>query len=318
MFKDLKQESSELTGKTGAEFPKSPELEVDPRSIAIATTTSYPKWYPGETQEHDVVDKIRGDLAIQTIKEAKQKKYQVLVVDGGSSEAFKTELAGIETPFLPELERGMSPSRQQAFTETAKLEGVKVICWIEPEKVSVIRDCLPEAVLPILNDEADIVVPKRTDLSFKTYPDYQVKYEQRGNRLWNNILRARGLLAKDSEDLDVWFGPKFFRNNPELVKLFLNKYEFIKGKTDLHKIVKPELHPNAIFLPVVAALHKDFRVKSVDVPYIHPSQQTAIEVDDPKFIRTRDTQRKNIIVSTMHLIRLLEADPQKKSRLVPK
>ena len=169
-----------------------------------------------------------------------------------------------------------------------------------------------------LNNEADIVVPRRTDVSFKTYPDYQVRSEQKANRLWNDILRARGLLAKDSEDLDVWFGPKFFRNNPELVKLFLNKYEFIKGKTKLHKIVRPELWPNAIFLPVVAALHRGFRVKSVDVPYVHPSQQTAIEVDSPEFVRRRDVQRKNIIISTIHFIRLLEADPRKKSRLVPK
>ena len=142
------------------------------------------------------------------------------MVDGGSSEAFKAELAGMKISLLPELERGMSSGRQQAFAETAKLEGVKVICWIEPEKVSVIRDCLPEAVLPILNDEADIVVPKRIDSSFEKYPEYQVKYEQKANRLWNDILRARGLLAEDSEDLDVWFGPKFFINNPELVKLF--------------------------------------------------------------------------------------------------
>lgn len=305
-------------GETGTEFSKVLELEVDPRAIAIATTTFYPKWYPGETQEHDVVEKIRGDLAIQTIKEARQKEYQTLVVDGGSSEAFKKELVGMEIQPLSELERGMSSSRQRAFAEAARLEGVKVVCWIEPEKVSIIRDCLPEAVLPILNDEADIVVPRRTDVSFRTYPDYQVKSEQKANRLWNNILRSRGLLVEDSEDLDVWFGPKFFVNNPELVKLFLNKYEFIKGKTKLHKIIKPELWPNATFLPVVAALYRGFRVKGVDVPYIHPSQQTAIEVDSPEFVRKRNIQRKNIITSTIHFIRLLEADPRKKSRLVSK
>lgn len=214
-----------------------------------------------------------------------------------------------------ELERGMSASRQQALREATELEGIKVICWTEPEKVSLLRDCLLKAVLPILNNEADIVVPMRTDASFKTYPDYQVKYEQRSNRLWNDILRSRGLLPQESEDLDVWFGPKFFGNDPELVELFLKRYEFIKGKVRLHEIIKPELWPNATFLPIVAALHRGYRVMNVPVPYIHPAEQTEIEKDSSEFRRKRDIQRKNIIVSTVHFIRMLENIPYKRSRL---
>lgn len=291
------------------------EVEVEPRSIAIATTTFYKKWYPGEVLEHDIVDKVRGDLALQLIREAIENGYQMSVVDGGSSPAFKSTAEAIGITVYPELERGMSASRRQAFAEASHLDGVKIICWTEPEKVSIIKDCMPVVVLPILRGETDIVIPSRDETAFKTYPDYQVKEEQRANRQWNGILRARGFLPNDSPDLDVWFGPKFFRNDPEIIKLFSEKYDFRKRELKIDKIVDPELWPNATFLPIVAALYRGFRVKSVPVPYLHPKEQTEIEVDNPIFVRKRGVQRKNIIVSTMHLIRMLESNAGKGSRL---
>lgn len=301
------------TETNGSPFNR--EVEVEPRSIAVATTTFYPRWYPGETQSHDLTDKVRGDLAIRLIKEAVGKGYQIALVDGGSSQKFLSEVGLVGVVAHSEIERGMSASRRQAFEEARILEGVKVICWTEPEKVSIVRDCLPNAILPILRDETDITVPARDEVSFQSYPDYQAKEEKRANRQWNNILRSRGLLAKDSPDLDVWGGPKFFRNDPEILKLFLDKYKFRKRELKLDKIVDPELWPNATFLSIVAALYRGFRVKSVPVPYLHPKEQTAIEVNDPKFRRKRDIQRKNIIVSTIHFIRMLESNPRKVSRL---
>lgn len=282
------------------------ELEVEPHSVAVATTTFYPRWYPGEIQDHDLTDKVRGDLALKLIKEAAGKGYQIALVDGGSSQEFLSEVGLMNVVVRPELERGMSASRRQAFEAARILKGVKVICWTEPEKISIIRDCLPNAVLPILNGEADIVVPARNDLSFQSYPDYQAEEEKRANREWNAILKARGFLPKDDPDLDVWFGPKFFRNAPEILRLFLDKYEFRKRDLPLDKIIDPELWPNATFLPIVAALHRGFQVKSVPVPYIHPKEQTEIEINNPLFVRKRDIQRKNIIVNTIHFIKMLQ------------
>jgi hypothetical protein len=48
---------------------------------------------------------------------------------------------------------------------------VKVIVWLEPEKSDLIR-FIPDIVKPILKDVADIVVPKRSDKSWQTYPSY--------------------------------------------------------------------------------------------------------------------------------------------------
>lgn len=106
-----------------------------------------------------------------------------------------------------------------------------------------------------------------------------------------------------------------------MVNLFLKKYEFSKRDLKLDEVVDPEFWPNAIFLPIVAALYKGFKVKSVEVPYIHPEEQTQIERNDPQFVRKRQIQLKNIIISTIHYIRMLEEneDPtrMRKSRLVP-
>lgn len=287
-----------------------PETEVKPRSIVIATTTFYPN-YP-----EDDVDKVRGNLALQAIKEAREKGYQVSLVDGGSSPDFKLAAKGIKGITVhPELERGMSASRRQAFVEASELDGAKVICWTEPEKVSIVRDCLPEAIVSILKGEADIVVPSRDDKAFRTYPDYQVEEEKGANRRWNATLRARGFLSEDSPDLDVWFGPKFFRNDPKIITLFLHRYEFRERGLKLDEIIRPELWPNATFLPIVAALHHGFRVKSVPVPYMHPKEQTEIEVNNPEFVRKRDVQRKNVIGSTIHFIRMLEGKEGKETRL---
>lgn len=294
------------------EFEKSkdPELEVDPRSIAVVTTTFYPKWYPGVLEEKDIVDKIRGDLALEMINVAQKKGFQIVVIDGASNQEYKEELIKLGVIPSPETEKGMSGSRQQGFREASQLKGVKVICWAEPEKVSIVRDCLPQAIVPILNGEADIVIPHRGKNAFDTYPDYQVEFEQKANRIWNAILRKYKILPPTTPDLDVWFGPRFFRNDPNLLEIFLKKYEF--NKDDLskegfnyHNIIRPELWPNAIFFPVVGALNKGYKVISVDMPYIHPLKQTSIEQDSVEFRRKREIQFKGIVLATEHLARTL-------------
>lgn len=296
----------------------SPEHEVDPKSIGIASTTLYKNWYPGPpVPNHFIVDKIRGDLALETFKEAMLKKFQITVIDGGSSETFIQELVAQNIPFTKQEKEkpSMSGGRRQAFKEISGRDGVKVIVWTEPEKISIARDALPKAVLPILQGTADVVIPKRDKVAFATYPDYQTRYEQKANRLWNNILREHKLLPQDAEDLDVWFGPRFFKNDPEIVQTFLDKYEFNKHERKLDEIVNPDLWPNATFLPVISALHKGLRIVNVPVHYTHPAEQTAIEIDNDIFRRKRDIQYKNIIVSTIHFIRTLENDPNKPSKL---
>lgn len=286
---------------------------LHPEEVAIVTSTFYRGWYPGEVESEPTADKIRGDLALQTIQTAMEKGYHLVVVDGHVNDSFVEALSNLGVTTLEEEEQTMSGARQQGFQEAAAISNVKVITWTEPEKVSIVQDCVATCVLPILDGEADIVVPKRDETAFAAYPDYQVDDEKLSNKRWNRALRSAGLLHKDEEDLDAWFGPRFIRNDPALVKLFCDSYEFEPRLDDttsepiaLDKLVRPELWANATFLPIIAALEKGYKVKSVDVEYRHPSKQTAVEQGSAEYQRKRAVQRRNIITSTVHLLRLVQ------------
>jgi len=293
---------------------KSHEALFNPRSVAIVTGTFYPKWYEGKAKDPLSADKLRGDLAIHTFQSAQQQGFNLVIVDGGSSDAFKKALKQNNIYF--EIQRqsgGQGPARRQGLEYAEKTEGVKVICETEPEKVSVINDCINIASLPILNDEADIVVPKRNQESFSTYPKYQSEQEQKSNELYNRILRLRHLLKQDDPDLDFWIGPRFIANKPDVTELFKIVYNYQKDNTALDSKVNPEMYSNPLFFPVVTALHKGLRVKSVPVPYKHPQVQTSFEEENQGFDRRRDTQGRTIVVELINFIRYLENSP--KSRL---
>ena len=298
----------ELAG-TEALKPPSAERQIKAHEIGIASATFYPDWEPGEAGEDPSAVKVRGDIALQTFHEAMADGYQVAVVDGGSSPAFLEALGKTGVTVETEKERGMSASRRQAFESISGADDVKVICWTEPEKLSMVRDCISEAIKPIEAGEADIVVPRRDAEAFATYPDYQVKFEQDSNHLWNDILRRHHLMPEDAPDLDAWIGPRVFRNDPDIVALFEGKYKFVGETQSGLKQDAPELWPNALFLPLVAALKKGYRVVGADVPYRHPAEQTAMEQDSDAFRQKRVVQQENILKTTVHFVRLLEENP---------
>jgi hypothetical protein len=288
------------------------ESEIDPHSIAVVTGTYYPTW---GTEKLSDTDKIRGGLSLEMIDHAQEKGFQIVVGDVGSSPEYMERLREKGIISNTKKSQGMSQARQQTFGEASKLEGAEVITWTEAEKISLIEDCLPEAIRPILDGRTDIVIPKRGEDAWATYPKFQREIEQRSNKQWNEILKANGVLPEDAEDLDIWFGPKFFKNDPELLKIFMEQYSFEKrGDLDLDKLVKPEMYTNALFFPVIQALSKGYRVTSVEVPYRNPAIQTNFEQDSPEFRRKRDMQRKDIMTNTLHFIRMLKGNPKGRLR----
>lgn len=297
---------------------RDPEKLAEARHIGIATATMYPEWKPlpqGAVRSMNDVSGLRGDLALKMLKSAKAKGFQIGVVDGGSSEEFRQtlqETVGITVS--KEKRKGMSPSRRQAFGEVSAMDGVKVVAWTEPEKVSMV-DSLLKAAQPILEGKADVVVPKRDAKAFATYPDYQAVWENRANEEFNRQLKDHGLLPQDAEELDVWGGTRLLKNDPNVLKFFTHQWEldqndpkFDEGKMD------PELWPNALFLPVIGTLWKDRisgnppSVISVPVDYKHPAEQTAMEQDSPAFQAKRKQQFENIIGATAALLQVLEHD----------
>lgn len=293
---------------------------VNPRDIAFMTTTFYKNWQPlpeGATRDADDADGIRGDLAIKTLASAKENGFQVAIVDGGSTDAFRSALTDIiGKPASDEKQRGMSPSRRQVFGEASALQDAKVLVWAEPEKVSMAQaDNIQKAAKPIIEGRADVVIPKRDDAAFSTYPEYQVTWEKEANSKFNKLLRKNGLLPDNMDDLDAWFGPRLFKNSPEITKLFMHQWERDDTRPDKKdKRMDPELWANATFLPVVATLYRDKlaghspRVVSVPVNYVHPAEQTANEQDSPDFAAKREQQSDNILEATRALIAVFNYD----------
>jgi len=110
------------------ETGKSHEALFDPRSIAIVTATFYPAWYEGDAKDPLSVDKLRGDLALQTFRSAQEQNFQIIVVDNGSSDALKKALERSNIYFeLQKQKGGYSPARRQGLKQAEVLQEVKVI-----------------------------------------------------------------------------------------------------------------------------------------------------------------------------------------------
>jgi hypothetical protein len=297
------------------------ELGFDPRDVSIATATFYPKF---RTDGEVNLENVRGVLALESMRAARDKGYQISVIDGGSSEDFLAASQALGIDLEPEKQRGMSASRRQAFDSAEAKNGAKAVVWTEPEKVSFVEACVPLVVGPILSGQADIVIPRRNPALFETsYPPYQFNSETKANAGYNSLLKRAGLLSPD-EYLDMFFGPKVYANREGVRELFHQVRSLkpdSKGKMPARKYTDPEKYSNAIFLPVAAALHQGLRVASVEVPFVYPPSQQAIEqTDDPavteQLLAKRRAQSLGIRNELLHGIRFMSEDPRVQAKTI--
>lgn len=291
-----------------------------PSSITLTLITYYPRWYRGKLQSIKHTDKIRGDLALDFIHKSQKAGYQIVIVDGRSSNSFRRELAGFENVHVINRRNvKRSPSRRQGFKIATKLPGVQVIVVTEPEKISLLEN-LPALVKPILGGSADIVIPKREPVLFqKTYPGFQFESEKEGNILYNEYLTLFGFLPNKKEELDLFFGPRIFRNERKTLSLFLKHYYFRIGSFEFrHEFLDPEELSNAMFFPIILALKRGLKVKSVEIPFSYPALQKENEESGNRelFEEKRRSQRLGLLVELMHFINYLENRPH--SRLIYK
>lgn len=293
------------------------ESKLRPESIAVVELTLYPSWYPGVVESIGDTDKVRGDLALQSIAAGLTNGYSMVVADGGSSAAFQEKLSGSpEITFVRRQEPGRGAGRRQGFLVASEIDGVKAILRVEPEKVSIVQEYAPQIVLPILKGEADIVVPKRNPtLHQSTYPAYQWESEVATNRKYNDLLHKTRLLPRD-QSLDMFFGPFAFRNDPQILQLFLEKYEFtLISSTGIRKYAQPENWSAGYFFPVVKALYQGLRVVSVEVDFQYPeiqrrNEETTAEGSLDRFIAHRASQKWGLLDELIHFIRYLRGDPK--------
>lgn len=293
---------------------------IIPAQVAIIGITYEPKWYSGKLKSIKHTDKIRGDLILYSARFASSIGYKVVLVDGGSSKTFVSELKktnGLKL-FQSKLPH-RSPNRRKALFEASKILGIRAIVMTEIEKVSFITDCLVASVKPVLEGLADVVVPKREISLFrKSYPDYMFESENEGNLFYNESLRSAGLLSTHEEDLDVFFGARVFKNDKKMLKELFSKYKAHPFNSILaNKLFNFEEYSNAQFFPVVRGLSSGYRVMSVTVPFMYPEKQKQNEDRGEKelFVLKRRYQKLTIIVELMHFLGYIN---HKKTRKIKK
>ncbi|MBI4226210.1 hypothetical protein HY612_03815 [Candidatus Roizmanbacteria bacterium] len=282
----------------------------DPNSIAFAVITYYPKWYRGKLRSIKHTDKVRGDLALEFFRRSKKLGCQVVVADGKSVKTFRNELSqidGIRIIKRKSLKRSIA--RRQAIKIAANLPNVKVIVSSEAEKTSLI-DSIDKIAKPVLENRADIVIPKRNSTLFKeTYPSYMYESEIEGNKLYSEILRTDNLL-KGSEDFDMFFGPRVFANKKPVVRLFTRKYHLkISKKVYLNSHFDSEDYSATQYFSIIIALKKKLKVKSVEIDFYYPTSQKENEEKGERslFEEKRKYQRMIILTDLLYFLNFLKS-----------
>lgn len=290
-------------------MPTGQNLEFNPKFIAFAVITQYPTWYKGKLRSISHTDKIRGDLALEFIKKSTSLGYQIVAVDGKSSKSFRRQLSNFTNiKIIKRKGYKRSPAKRMAYKEASKLPGVKVIIATEAEKISLL-DYIQKIASPILENQTDIVIPKREDKLFKdTYPDYMFETEIEGNRLFNEQLKLYSLLPENN-DPDLYFGPRVFLNDPKILSLFTKKFFFqIDSQIFPKEYFDSEEFANAQFFPVVLALKKGLKVQTVEIPFSYPKIQKENESIGARqlFEEKRKSQSLGILLQLMHLLNYLK------------
>lgn len=297
------------------------ENKLNPSSIAILLFTYYPKWYRGKLRSVKHSDKIRGDIALETVNKAKELGYKVFVADANSRHTFRRILSGIEgIKLIKRRSPAFSSNKQRIIKSISKTLGIEIIVMTEPEKLSLVEECIPAITNPIFENKADIVIPKRDDELFKkTYPAYQYDSEVEANMFYNETLKANGLLSYE-EELDTFFGPRAFRNERKILSLFTRGYKFNLKKSILSHYFNPGAYSETLFFPVVLALKRKIKVISVTIPFSYPKTQKENEEKLAKdfFIGKRKAQKINILIELIHFLSYLDKNPASRLKLLRK
>ncbi len=276
----------------------------------------------GEQRNVNDTDGIRGDLALEMLDKALGLGVKVVASDGGSSADFLKKLEsfiGEELILIDSSSSDRGYQRRNAFERAIQIPGKEVIVYVQPEKVLLI-DFLTEISKPILEGQAEIVIPKRDPVLFEeTYPRYMRESELRVNKTYDWLMRKAGLMTKD-QSFDWFFGPVVFKNDPEIVSLFLKEYEVVGSiKSRIGAETNPEKYSGGHYFPIIEALYNGKKVVSVEIPFRYPETQQKNEMFGKvraQFIERRKMDAASYRLETLHFLAFLKGDPKSKIREV--
>ena len=284
--------------------PNNTLLPEIPKRTVIATTTLY-KTNPDGTFTDDTA--MRAKLALQLVHNARERGYDIVVVDGGSDTGWRHEIKDTGAVLVDENisnypgKHFMGRSRRQALDIAANLGGHDIISWIEPEKAPYIITPNGESPLAmtasaIADGRADLIIPRRMD-NLTSYPLQQQLKEIMANLTYqsmiNDALMRRGSVTRVPY-LDLQIGPRTISKND--ITYFVGYNGTVNGK--------PFDRWESIFIPVVRMILDGKRAESVAVPYVHPAEQTRIESDNPVYDCKRVEQASVIVTAIGELLKM--------------
>jgi hypothetical protein len=235
------------------------------KNVSIITTTQY----------ESIIDN-RFHTACQTIGNACALQYNVTIVDASPDgrvwKAFHTLKI---SPHIQKHRGTKGLAQRQAFSEAPS--SARVHIWTEPEKTDLIRH-IPRLIDPVLRDNADIIVPKRSAKSLASYPAFQVKSELEANAVFAEVT---GL------ELDVMFGPVVFADSQIRRFATCDPARYGATDTDIQQIA------------LIEAIAEGKTVESVEIDFFYPSVQRAEEEEAkdtmiPKRRQQLEERRRNI------------------------
>ena len=133
--------------------------------------------------------------------------------------------------------------------------------------------------------------------------------EVEANKIFNEILRIQGLLSSHDDDLDMFFGPRIFRNDKKIISLFMKKYFLSSLQSSFTKdFFDVEDYSNVLYFSIVLGLKKHFRIKGITIPFVYPKLQKENEEKGERalFLEKRKNQRLSILIELLHFVNYLQ------------
>lgn len=222
--------------------------------VVIVTTTKY------TSKKGDIV---RARLAEKTIRHATELGYEILVLDGGSSDDLLKSFEKDGARIYLQNSKTMGGSRRELIQEAYKTEK-EIILWVEPEKEPFIP-LIQKTIESLIDNTSDLVIPRRKSL--ESYPLFQQYSEKLANLYLKELMGV---------DWDICFGPKAWKR--EMSHYFLD-YNGEYG--DLWESLQ---------IPMLNMFFDGKRIKEEYLDYVHPREQTEVERNNYEFNKKRIEQ----------------------------
>lgn len=240
------------------------EREVIDNSVIVTDS-----WYNLNKE----LDRIRYQTSKNSVERAINAGYSVFIVDGGSPNEVIDTYQDFGATVLNQEKRGMGNGRRQVI-EAGYNFGKEYMIWMEIEKESFVSQ-IYKTLLPIVNGEADIIVPERA--SMESYPREQQLSERIARFFFEDLT---------GEDLDCFIGPRVFRRD--------QAHYFTDYKTKYCQDEEYGDNWEVIFMPLLKAIHEGKKVKGVKIDYTHPATQTQFEEGNIELFGKRIKQLSDI------------------------